>query len=133
MSQLSEYNKKEAKRINNLPDSERGEGGPFLEFDFDGVQYGDNPITEAGYTGRDVWIQYDVDDVFDGWDYFMFPTRLTDDGTIVITDSAVGLMTAEEVYETHTDAPHAETLRPVYDALREVGVRFEYEMTEAEA
>lgn len=131
MSNINEYNTREARRINNLPDSELGEGGPFLEFDYpDGLDYDGNPITDMGYDGRMIYIEYDTPDGPFEFDSLRFQTEMNN-GTIIVTGYSPGLMSAEDVYEDYPDAPHAETLRPLYDALRAVGVQFEYTLTKA--
>lgn len=119
------YDKAEAERIHELPDSELGEGGPFLDFDVPGdLQYGDNDVVEAGYDGRAIYVEYEGEHLFSGWSYFRFSTELRDDGTITVTDYPAGVMSAEAVFETDPDAPHAGNLRPLYEALQDVGVVF---------
>jgi hypothetical protein len=120
------YDKQEAKKINALDDSELGEGGPFLSFEFpENLTYDGAPITEMGYDGRNIYIEYEPEGEHEAWDYFFLYCDMEDDGTIVVNEYAAGLMTAREVYEESPDAPHAESLRPIYDALKDVGVKFE--------
>ena len=117
------YNHDEAKHINSLPDCELGEGGPFVKFEEpERVTYGENVVAEAGYDGRGIYIGFTEDsERFN----LRFGTVLAEDGTIIITRYGAGMLTAEEVYQTRSDAPHAKELEPLYDYLYECGVRFE--------
>lgn len=128
MSQTETYDKSKAKRINDLPDSELGEGGPFLDFDYpEHLTYDEYPVTKMGYTGRNILMGYEGSDMPGGWDYIQWDVNCLSDGTLVIPEDSppVGVLTPKEVYETNPEAPHSRTLEPIYDAMYEAGVKFE--------
>lgn len=108
--------------IDNKPPEELGEGGPAIIFDVpEDLTYDDGDVEAALWNGEQILLYYHPPD----WDIdqLVFSTEVRD-CQIVVTDYPPGVLTAEEVYETRSDAPHAESLKPVYDWLQNEGIRF---------
>jgi hypothetical protein len=103
--------------------NELGEGGPAIVFDVpDDLNYNGQDIEYVLWTGSGILIWYDPDD----WDRdYLFLHAEGRDGTIVVTRYEAGLLSAHEAFEKRASAPHAESLRPIYQWLLDEGVEFE--------
>lgn len=100
-----------------------GEGGPAVVFDVpDTLDYDGMNIEYVVWNGSGILIWYDNPEW--GRDS-LFLHAEGRNGTIVVTRYEAGLLEAHEVFGDRSDAPHAESLRPIYRWLLDEGVTFE--------
>lgn len=111
------------RRIANTPESELGEGGPAIIFDVPAeLEYADTDIDEVMWTGDEIMIWYQPEE--SGYREYLSLYSEERDGTIVVDGYGPGIISAEGVFKTRTEAPHSKTLKPIYEWLMSEGVEF---------
>jgi hypothetical protein len=129
------YSKSKVRELDSLPDEDKTEdiGLDIPEEVYEDLDYDEYPIVDMGWWFSTFYIYYDTEpnepgdfdiDTFDTWRYddLRWQSWADDDGTIVVdTDTLVGGLNHEEAAEA--DVPHAHSLRPIYEAMKEAGIR----------
>lgn len=111
------------RKIERTDPSELGEGGPAIVFEVpDDLDYAGQEIEDVLWNGTGILIWYQPDN----WDRdYLHLHAEGRDGTIVVTGYGPSLLQAHEAFGKYSDAPHAESLRPIYEWLMDEGVEFE--------
>jgi hypothetical protein len=116
----TKYDREKVKRLQNLPEDKKTEDRG-VEIDLDGDwYYGDAEITEVSWWFDRLHVVYETEDAIDGWDQLTFSAEAGDDGTIIVTGTAVGVVPPEEA--RNLDTPGANSAEKIYDLLEHLGI-----------